>query len=133
MATNFQLGKTYSFNVYGGHLMTETFKNTTVLAILDYDSARAFLDLLQMHRQLWAFIPNGLAPNDPAQYNYLKLRMANGDTTVVGIPWINDSSVELVTSQTAVVTIDGVSAMDLTRIRNALVQNGFYQLSVKMQ
>jgi hypothetical protein len=64
-------------------------------------------------------------PNDPKQYNYIKITTTAGVSVVLGIPWINDSTVVLTETNTIVATITNVSQADIARINSCLVANGY--------
>lgn len=131
MSSNFTIGKTYNFDVYPVTVLGNNFKNVTVLAILDRDTANQFVETQPMHINVYPYLPAG-TPNNPGAYNWLKLRLASGQNTVIGIPWIVDNTVVEVTSKTAKVVIEGVSADDLPKIRNALSSNGFKNFTVDL-
>lgn len=131
MATIFQPRKVYSFGVYPSAILGTGFKNVTVQAILDYHSALAFADLEAIHVNVYPHLPAG-TPNRPQDFDYLLVRTDNGDTTIIGIPWIVDETVELVESLRITAVIDGVASADLDRIRACLTQNGYDKISLSL-
>ncbi len=100
-------------------------------AILDYDTAMGFVDLAALHINVFPSLPAG-TPNRAQDFDYLLLRTAGGDTTVVGVPWIIEESVTLVESLKIVATIEDVSSGDLDRVRICLLQNGFDKISLQL-
>lgn len=127
--TNFQIKQTYSFNVYPVAILGNNFTNVTVLAIMDSDTANREIDVQAMHVNLYPFLPAG-TPNDPAAYNYVKIRTTTGQTTILGLAWINADTVTLLASRTITVKISNVSAVDVARVQNALIQNGFTAIDI---
>jgi hypothetical protein len=127
----FEVKKVYSFTLYPATVMPGDFTNVTVMAIMDYDSALQFADIPAIHPNVFPYLPSG-TPNDPTQYDYLKVKLSSGVVTVLGIPWINEATIALVRSLTANVVIEGVSNNDAPRILAALVQNGFNNVNVKI-
>ena len=69
-------------------------------------------------------------PNDPTQYNYLLVLTQSGTRTILGMPWIDESSISVVNAQTATAVIDGVTAQDLPLIRQALAANGYNNVAL---
>lgn len=117
-------GKTLSFDVYPGTVIGSTFSNVKVLAILDRDTANIWIDTAAMHVNVYPMLPNGV-PDDPSQYQYVKLQHPNGKISVVGIPWINESTIQVIEVGTLVITVDNVGVDDRERIINALNANGY--------
>lgn len=128
---SFQIGLTYNFDVYPVVLLGNNFKNVKVLAIMDRDSANTIGDTQAMHVNVYPYLPSG-TPNNPASYNWIKVRLASGQISVLGVPWINPESIVQVESRTAKVTIEDISADDLQGIRNALVTNGYTNIKVEL-
>lgn len=131
MAYNFQTRKVYSFNVYPSAILGTGFKNATLQAILDYDSALAFSDLAALHIDVYPSLPAG-TPNRPQDFDYLLLRMDNGASTVIGVPWIIEESIEVVQSLKINALIEDVSSADLERVRACLSQNGFDKITLEL-
>lgn len=121
---DFVLRKVYNFSVYPVNLLGDIFQNVTVMGILDEETARAFIDTVGRHKQFYPQLPEG-TPNDWTAYNYLKLKLENGDTTVIGIPWIRQDTVVEVTAQQIKAVIPNVTVADIPKIRNALLSNGY--------
>ena len=128
---NFQLKQTYSFNVYPVPVLGNSFKNVTVSAIMDRDQANKEIDTAALHAQIFPYLPAG-TPNRADGYDYVKIKFPSGATTVLGLAWIVEDSVEQMTSSVINVKIANVSASDVTRVRNALVQNGFNAIEISV-
>lgn len=121
----------YSFTLYPATVIRGDFTDVTIMAIMDYDSALQLGDIPSIHTNVFPYLPAG-TPNDPSQYDYVKIKLSSGVITVLGMPWINQTTITLVQSLTATVIIEGVSNNDGPRILNALVQNGFNNVSVSI-
>jgi hypothetical protein len=132
MSYQFANRKVYSFDVYPSPVFGTGFKNVTVQAVLDYDAATNFADIEALHVNVYSYLPPG-TPNRPQDFDYLLLKTEGGDTTVIGIPWIIEETIEVVQSLKAQVIIDGLaSSGDLERIRACLSQNGFDKLTISL-
>lgn len=127
----FELKSVYNFVVYPSAIIGNDFNNVTVLAILDYDTALQTVDIPAIHTNVYPHLPEG-TPDDPSQYDYLRIRTASGVATIIGIPWIDLDTLELVESRRMTVKIEGVSSSDVERVRIALVQNGFNQIEITL-
>lgn len=128
---NFQLKKVYSFDVYPTSVLGSNFKNVTVLAVMDQEMANKEIDTQALHIQVYPSLPNG-TPNQADGYNYVKIRTPANTTTILGMAWIKEDTIEEIASVTINVKLGNVTASDVTRIRNALVQNGFNNLIVSI-
>lgn len=120
----------YSFNVYPGPIIGEQFTNITVLSLMDFQTATRFADIKALHDNVFPYLPVG-TPNRPEDFDYILI--ANGElTTVLGIPWIVEDSIEERVSLRMSVTIEDVTSADLIRVRECLSQNGYNKLSLKL-
>lgn len=131
MSYPFQLKNVYNFDVYPSPILGNDFHNVTVLAILDYETALQTVDIPALHVSVYPHLPAG-TPDDPSQYDYVRIRTQNGNTTILGIPWINLDTVELRQSMSMTVIIEDVGSIDLERVRLALVQNGYNKIKLTL-
>lgn len=132
MSYPFNLKGVYNFDVYPSAILGTDWQRVTVMAVFDYETALAQgVDIPALHAQVYSYLPSG-TPDDPSQYDYVKLRTASGSTVILGIAWIKLDSVAEVDSVSLVVTIDNVSSSDVDRVRAALSQNNFTAKSIKV-
>jgi hypothetical protein len=119
----------YSFDVYPVAILGNNYKNVKVVSILDRESANQFVDTQALHLQIYPYLPAG-TPNDPDAYDYVKLKMPNGNIVVLGMAWINLSTITTVDSRTITVKLLEVNSTDVPRIRDVLVANGFNRMEI---
>lgn len=129
---NFNLRGVYSFDVYPTALLGTLFKNVTILAVMDAATASREIDIYALHAQIYPMLPNG-SPNKATDYDYVKIKTTAGHTTILGMVWINEATIVQVTSSTITAVIGDVSASDLVRIRNALIQNGYQNIALSIK
>ena len=129
---DFKIRGVYSFDVYPAPLLGTNFKNVTVLAVMDFETANNEFDALARHVNYYSYLPTG-TPNNPAAYDYIKIKTTADNVIIIGIAWINMSTVVEVESRTATVTIKNITATDVPRIKNALVQNGFNDIAIDIK
>lgn len=132
MSYDFKVGQNYSFDVYPSNILGTNFKNVKLLAILDCDSANGIIQTKPMHINVFPYLPQG-TPNNPEQYNYLKILTASGAVTAIGIPWIKESTVTVVSYKKAIVEIEPVNLEDGPKIAAALIKNGFPNVTVRFE
>lgn len=132
MATTFKPRVRYSFDVHATPILGNGFKNVTVQAVLDYDTALSFADIDATHRNVFTYLPEGTSDR-PQDFDYLLLKTADNITTIIGVPWIVEDSVVAVTNLKASVVIEDLeSGDDIERIRACLSQNGFNKISITL-
>lgn len=124
------LGATVSFDFHPVAMKGTGYKNAKLLAILDAETARQFIDPVVMHANVYPTLPVG-TPDKYNGYYYLKLKLANGETDVVGIPWIKDETFVEVTTKSMRLTIENVPAADQNKVLEALSANGFTAVNVE--
>lgn len=108
------------------------FENVTVVALLDADTARTLIDPYSLHANVYSNLADKGCPDDPERYNYLKVKLSNGSYTAVGVPWINDTTIEKLDSQTAQLKIQGVNGNDLDRLVQQISALGYITVEAKM-
>lgn len=129
---DFKIRGVYSFDVYPASLLGTNFKNVTVLAVMDFETANKEIDARARHVNFYPHLPAGTI-NNPAGYDYIKIKTTAGNVTILGLAWINLDSVVEVENRTAIVTIKNVTATDVPRIKNALAQNGFGDVVIEIK
>jgi len=131
LLTSANIGDVVNFSVYPSSIIGTSFQRVKVKAFLDADSARAYLDPTAMHLAVFPTLPPGV-PNDPDKYPWVKLELENGKITVVGLPWIDEITVEVQSSTQLQIVVSEITAADVARVRQALVAAGFNKLAFTM-
>lgn len=126
-----KLGDTVSFDVYPSAILGTSFKRVKVLAILDMDSARQWIDPVAMHINVYPTLPEG-TPNRPSDYYYVKIRLPNGQVTCLGLPWIREETITVHDQTTMRVTIENIGPEDVERVIKALSANGYNAVDVQL-
>lgn len=134
MATSnmFEIGKTYSFNVYGG-VIIGNFRNVLVEGIVSYVQAAQVSDIYSRHSSIYGSIPENIIVNNAQSYFYIIVRMSSGERQAVGLPWIIDDTIRVVGNLRANVIIDNVSLESTDDIKRALAANGFVTSSITIE
>lgn len=131
MSNPFQLKQVYSFDVYPISVLGNNFKNVTVVGLLDQEQANKEIDTQAIHVQVYPMLPAG-TPNRADGYDYVKIKFPSGETTILGLAWINVDSIKTIQNSTITAKITGVTPGDVKRVRDALVQNGFNTLEISV-
>ncbi len=117
------IGKTVNFQLYPAAILGSGYSRVKVVGILDADTARHWIDPVALHVNVYPTLPAGI-PNNYNEYLYAKIKLPNGTFTCVGLPWIREESIEEITSQTMVITIEDVAVNQQQVIIDALSANG---------
>lgn len=122
---------TVSFDLYPVAMLGIGYKNATLLAVMDAASARSCgVDPVAAHANVFPTLPVG-TPNKYNGYPWLKLKLASGQITAIGLPWIKDETFVEVSVKTMRLTIENVAAADQAKVLEALSSNGFSAVEVE--
>lgn len=126
-------GAVVDFTVAAPEILTQGWLNVTINSVMDMSTAQDLgLDVMSMHNNIYPTIKDKGVPNDPSQYQYVRVTKPSGAVMVLGIPWINEASIKLVERHNIVVRISDVGPNDVQRIKAALESNGYPQAVVDM-
>lgn len=130
MTTQWQQGSTYSFNTYAPSKLGTNWQNVTVDSILSASGAQALgIDVQAVARQIAPSLPSG-TPLDPTKYKYIRFTMQSGVNNILAVPWIDDSSVQLINAQNVQILVANVDpSIAIPQIRLALIQLGYSNLT----
>ena len=128
---NLQINKTYTFNSLAPSILGTTFKNVTVIGIIDYQTATNYIVPDAMHANIYPHLPVG-TPSDPTKYTYYLIRSENGSKTVLAEPWIDADSIVVSSSEVIKITINNVSQSDVSKIRNTLTLMGYSDFTLDL-
>jgi len=132
MSTTYQVNSTYNFKCYAPSILSSDFSNVVVLSVLSFSIASKFREVSAVHAQIYNQLPSG-TPNQPEKYTYLQIQFPDKSTDIIGIPWIDDSSVQLVDNVVYDVVINGLTSSDYTKVSQALQANGITNFTITMQ
>lgn len=125
-------GNTISFEVYPASILGTRFDNVKVMGTFDKDTARMWIDPDAMHVNVFPTLPSGV-PDDPNQYQFVKLKHTNGSITILGVPWIREDTIQISQKGTLTVTVNDVGPADRDRIIRALSANGYKTSAVSLK
>ena len=132
MSTNFanMLGQTISFEVYPSAIIGTKFQNAIVRGLVDHSGVTEFNPAV-MHANVYPSIPAGKIVDDFRKYNYLRLELPSGSTVFVGLPWIIESTVQVISNQDLVITIPKYGDYEKREyIRRMLLNNSITEFTM---
>lgn len=131
-AADFELGTTVSFSTYASAILG-AFEKVKIEGIVDYNVVRQFIDPATLHANVYGSLPVGEVPDDFTKYYYLVLMQSNGNKTAIGLPWVDETTIQLIASTTVIITVDNAGVNDLPSIKEALAINGFTSVDVRIE
>lgn len=124
--TSDNIGQSVQFSVYPVGFLGNNFKNSKIIAVFDAETASTFIDVVAMHANVYPSLPAGYAlPGKQNTYNYVRLRLQDGQFAVLGIPWIDMSTFEVIELLKCNIVVNDILPSQVQRLRNALIANGF--------
>jgi hypothetical protein len=121
-----------SFDLWPSMLLGTGYQNAKILSIMDSGTANILgVDTASLHANIYPTLPAGV-PNDPTAYPWVKLLLANGSTTIIGVPWIKDSTLVVETSQSIQFTVSNITPSDQNTIIEALAAAGYTAVGVTL-
>lgn len=128
MITDYK-GKTVRFNTLAPNVLGANRDNVTIVAAdMDLDTAQLISDVKAKHSQVKNYLTT--LPQSAGSYSYVKLRYGNGTVEVLGVPWIDLNTIEVITDRKLVITVSKVSDTTEQRVREALLQNGIKDFTI---
>jgi len=118
-----EIGQRFSFEVYPSSILGNDFNNVILDATLSSRGAlREGVDIAALHQNIYPSLPAG-SVNDPSQYSYIRILLANGEPQVLGVPWIRPDSIKLFVASTINLTWQNATQEQYDKIMQALSAN----------
>jgi hypothetical protein len=116
-----------SFSVAAPQVLGSDFGSVLVNARLNYDLAsRLGYSPSQLHNLVYPYIKNNPGvSNDPRSYEYIEVTKPGGSTTLLGLPWIVESSILTAESTTWQYQISNMGIVESQLLDEWLKTNGF--------
>ena len=122
----FKLKDVISFETHASQVLPQDYERVTVIGVIPASDCHLYgFDAYAVHAQVFRLVPAGTMDNDPESYDYLRLRTLNGETRIVGIPWINASTIKVFKKTTASFIVEDIAQEDVNKIRLAIARHGY--------
>lgn len=133
MSASFDLRGVYSFSTVAPNILGDAYRNATVVGILDFESANREMDVTAMFKQVMPYITESSAVRNPRTADYIRVRLENGNTTILATAWIKTDTVQKKSSQSIKITIPNATPADLNTVRMALQSNGIMTYDIDIE
>jgi len=123
------IGSAVRFDTAAPSVLGANRANVTVVAVLDLDTAMLLSDVRSKHAQVKNYLQS--LPQSAGSYSYVKLRYSHGDVEVLGVPWIKNDTIEVITNRKMVITIPSITDSTENLVKQALLQNGISDFKIE--
>lgn len=114
-----KIGNLVTFDTVAPAILGNDYQNLKVVGIFDRDTAKMWRDVDSMHANVYPFMDSSIE-NDSTAYQYVKLVGENGHEVVLGVPWINESTIRVVARGKLTIVINDLSVEDRERVLTAI-------------
>jgi hypothetical protein len=121
---NLLLNKVYTFNTLAPSVLGATFSNVKIEGIVTYSEAIKSIPVDTMHANIYPLLPPG-APANYKDYIFVVIRSAANIKTVLAYPWIDETSVRLITKTSLQYNIADAGEEDKIKIDKFLKNLGY--------
>lgn len=128
MATTFQLNKTYNFNTLAPGILNQYYKVQKVIAIFNSKEAVKHRDIQTLHSNVSKVVTN--LPANVSNLTYILFENDTGDQQVLALEYIDQNSIQEVTTFNIRVDIKNANTNDLALIRKYLMELGYTNLEI---
>jgi len=128
-----ELRKTYNFSIYPTAIIGDEFAGVTVVSILDPEAAAEQIDIVARHAQVYTYLSKDTVEDDPYSYDYVKVRFQNGNTRIIGLPWIKTETIVQLGAQTLTLVVKNAVADDIQRFKNFCAVGGYNDYTIALK
>lgn len=115
---NMELNKYYDLSVYADVILGSAYKSAKLIGILNYENARKFEPIYDLHKQVYPRLPEG-TPSDYTKYTYYQFQVED-KTIIIADVWIVPGSVTLREGVSYTIIIEDASSSDINDVRDSL-------------
>jgi len=119
----FERKKTYNFNTLAPSILGARYENMKVVSILDISDAMKIENVISKHANLLTIIDN--LPKDPGDCDFISFMNSSGDIVLLANEYIDQNSIEVVTTFDLNLTIPNVTTEDTALVMAILKQHGY--------
>lgn len=117
---------TVNFSLYERtqNIIRTNFNGCKILGVVDADTVRQFgVDVSALHANVYGTLPAG-TPVSPDDFSWLKVKLANGETTFVGLPYIIASTLVVVDGNTMAFYVENCNQDVIDAVTRAIATTG---------
>ncbi len=123
------LSSIYNFTTIAPGILQLVYTNAKLVSISAYEIAIKTKVVNGLWASIYPYMSNdgvNQYPNDPTAYNYYTFKQESGEIVVLAEPWINASSIKLVSSLSLTISMNGLpDNSDISNIVSILKSSGY--------
>lgn len=121
-----KIGNIVSFELALSGIVKNRYENVKVVGIIPAYLADKFgEDVYTLHAQVYSALPPGTMPDNAESYQYLIVENPNKTTSVVGLPWIDVSTIRVFIRSETKFIIQDMAQEDIDQISRAISRLGY--------
>lgn len=129
----FKINDIISFDLHVDSVLPQDYEHVKVKGVITAQIATLLgADVYATHAQIYRLLPAGVAPDNPEEYLYLQIETSDGQTRILGLPWINADTIKVYNTSTAIFTVTDIAQEDINNIRDVIARYG-YHCTVKIE
>jgi hypothetical protein len=129
---NLITGNVYTITTRAPAILGSRFERLTLKGVVDYDVAALYIKAAEIHKVVYPMLPVGTTLDSKALTYYIFKTEDNSKTIVLAREWIDMSTVVLVSTVTAKISVVLSSGTEVENIRKALVALGYSSFSIEV-
>lgn len=120
------LGDTVSFDLHVASVVTQNYDNVKVTGIIPARFVDKFgEDAYALHAQVYRLLPPGTIEDDAESYEYIVVEDEGGNTRVIGIPWIDETTIKVHHRSEVVFKLVDMPQEDINQVRDYFARLGY--------
>lgn len=125
-----EYGDIISFDVYPANIIGNNFKQVKLVSLVDVKMASMLgTDPFVLHKQVYSHVPTGQMPSSATDYLYAVVEFANGQRSVIGVPWINLSTLRVHRSNNVIFVTQNLTPQQIVMVREFFSANSIPLIS----
>lgn len=128
----FKINKTYAFNTLAPSILQDRYSSMRVISLMDLTSALKYADVITLKQQVDTIINVPTTIANEMTFVLFENTISK-DKVVLSTEWIEEESIEEVTTLIATLKIKDIDSSELNIIRETLVELGFNNFEVKVE
>ena len=127
-----EIGNRYSLSTKAPGILGSRIERAKFSGKIDYQTANSFINVESLHRAVYPMLPVG-TPISPKSFSYYIFNLESGGTKVLADAWIDEGTIELISTVTITVTIIANNSAEAEKIRESLYLLGHRNFTIDIK
>lgn len=126
-----QTGAVVNFTTKNTTVLPQSYKNVTVEGVVSFAVASKLEDVVSKYMRILPHIPGMNADYTTAKY--LIINHQNGESEVLCLDWIEETTIELVSTTDIIIRIPNISSTAIYDLQRILALNGYSDFTIGVE